>query len=151
MAGYVLRGLDNNAGFGTRLWGLTLEVARMVHQCRRPISNSCVVGSKSTIGLIRGETLWVCANSSGDRGGRARVRQHSGLPPSPAVEYRSRSQSYLPFIICSHSRVHSFWPFSAHAFIEGGTMYILQLLAYRDNKREEMASQCKIANWYPKK
>ena len=51
----------------------------MAHQsCRRPIANGCVVGSKSTIGLIRGETLWVGASISGDRGGRARVRQHSG-------------------------------------------------------------------------
>ena len=56
-----------------------LEVVRMVHQCRRPITNGCVVGSKSTIGLIRGETLWVGASSSGDRGGRARVRHHSGV------------------------------------------------------------------------
>jgi hypothetical protein len=47
----------------------------MAHQsCHRPIANGCVVGSKSTIGLIRGET-----SSSGDRGGRARVRQHSGV------------------------------------------------------------------------
>src|SRR6266851_9952668 len=27
----------------------------------------------------RGETLWVSASSSGHRGGRARVRQHSGV------------------------------------------------------------------------
>ncbi len=51
----------------------------MAHQCRRPIANGCVVGSKSTIGLIRGETLWVGASSSGDRGGPARIRQHSGV------------------------------------------------------------------------
>jgi hypothetical protein len=44
---------------------------------RRPIANGCVVGSKSTIGLIRGETLWVGASSIGDGGGRARVRQQS--------------------------------------------------------------------------
>jgi len=51
----------------------------MAHQCRRPIADGCVVGGKSTIGLIRGETLWVGASSSGDRGGRAHVRQHSGV------------------------------------------------------------------------
>ncbi len=51
----------------------------MVHQCRWPIANGCVVASKSTIGLIRGETLWVGASSSSDRGGRARVQQHSGI------------------------------------------------------------------------
>jgi hypothetical protein len=48
----------------------------MAHQCRPPIASDCVVGSKSTIGLIRGETLWVGASSSDDRGGRVRVRQH---------------------------------------------------------------------------
>src|SRR6266851_1276683 len=53
-----------------------LEVVRMAHRCRPPIANGCVVGSKSTIGLIRGETLWVGARTSGDRGGRARVWQH---------------------------------------------------------------------------
>jgi hypothetical protein len=31
----------------------------MAHQCRRPIPNGCVVGSKSTIALVRGEILWV--------------------------------------------------------------------------------------------
>jgi hypothetical protein len=51
----------------------------MAHQCRRPIANGCVVGSKLTIGLIRGETLWVGASSGSDRGGWARVRQHSGV------------------------------------------------------------------------
>jgi len=51
----------------------------MVHQCRRPIADGCVVGSKSTIGLIRGETLCVGASNSGDHGGRAHVRQHSGV------------------------------------------------------------------------
>ena len=51
----------------------------MAHQCRRLIANGCVVGSKSTIGLIRGETLWVGASSNSDRGGRAHVRQHSGV------------------------------------------------------------------------
>ena len=60
---------------GPGSWGLTLEVVRMAYQCRRPISNACVVGSKSTIGLIRGETLWVGARSSGDHGGQARVRE----------------------------------------------------------------------------
>ena len=51
----------------------------MAHQCRRPIANGCVVDSTSTIGPILGETLWVGASSSGDRGGRAHVRQHSGV------------------------------------------------------------------------
>jgi hypothetical protein len=51
----------------------------MAHQCRRPIANGCVVGSKSTIGLIRGETLRVGASSSGDGGQWAHVRQHSGV------------------------------------------------------------------------
>jgi hypothetical protein len=77
--GYILRGLDNNAGFGTGVMGLTLEVVRMAHQCRRPIANGCVLGSKSTIGIIRGETLWVGASSSSGRGGRAHVRQHWGV------------------------------------------------------------------------
>jgi hypothetical protein len=70
------------ADSGPGLWGLTLpvEVVRMAHQCRRPIANGCVVGSKSTIGLIWGERLWVGVGTSrsGDRGGRARVWQHSG-------------------------------------------------------------------------
>jgi len=63
----------------------------MAHQsCRRPIANGCVVGSQSTIRLIWGKTLWVGASSSGDRGGRARVRQHSGVVvvarrPSPVT------------------------------------------------------------------
>ena len=43
----------------------------MAYQCCPLIANGCVVGSKSTIGLIRGETLWVGASSSSDRGGRA--------------------------------------------------------------------------------
>jgi len=47
------------ADSGPALWGLMLQVIRMAHQCRCPIANGCVVGSKSTIGLIRGETLWV--------------------------------------------------------------------------------------------
>ena len=49
----------------------------MAHQCRRPIANGCVVDSKSTIGLIRGETLWVGASST-----VAVIvvgRQHSGV------------------------------------------------------------------------
>jgi hypothetical protein len=81
----------------------------MAHQCRRPIANVCVV-SKSTIGLIRGETLWVGANISGDGGWRARVRQHSGVV---AV-----ARGGIP----------------AYAFIKGETVYVLQLLGCRDNK-----------------
>ncbi len=38
-----------------------IEVVRMAHQCCRPIANGCVVGSKLTIGLILGETLWGAA------------------------------------------------------------------------------------------
>ena len=79
----------------------------MVHQCRPPIANGCVVDSKSTIGLIRGETLWVGASSSGDRGGRARVRQHSGVVAAARCGILVEV-SYLQFIICSHSPVHSF-------------------------------------------
>jgi hypothetical protein len=135
------------------LWGLTLEVVRMAHQCRRPIVNGCMVGSKLTIGLIRGETLWVGASSSGDPvmdgGGRARVRQHSGVVGVARGGIRSRSQSHLLFINCSHSRVHSFKSFSAHAFIKGGSVYVFQLLGRRDNKREDAASQCMMQHGNP--
>jgi hypothetical protein len=65
---------------------------------RRPIANGCVVGSKSTIGLIRGETLWMGAISSGDCGGRARVRQYSGVVAVARgwnMEYYVEVESYF--------------------------------------------------------
>jgi hypothetical protein len=87
----------------------------MAHQCRRPIANGCVVGSKSTIGLIRGETLWVGASSSSDRGGRARVRQHSGVVGvacgripvevtklSPGYNLFSLSRTFFLVFLCTH-------------------------------------------------
>src|SRR5712671_5654920 len=77
----------------------------MAHQCRQPIANGCVVGSKSTIGLIRGETLWVGASSSGVRGGRAAFGSSRRCRPRNT----GRGHSYLRFIICSHSRVPSFY------------------------------------------
>jgi hypothetical protein len=86
----------------------------MVHQCRRPITNGCVVGSKSTIGLIREETLWVGASSSGDRGGQARVRHHSGVVGvargripvevtklSPVYNLFSLSRSFFLVFLCT--------------------------------------------------
>ncbi len=85
----------------------------MAHQCRRPISNACVVGSKSTIELIQGETLWVGASSSGD-GGVARVRQHSGVVAvsrgkipvevtklSPVYNLLSLSRSFFLVFLCT--------------------------------------------------
>jgi hypothetical protein len=102
------------ADSGPALWGLTLEVVRMAHRCRPPIDNDCVEGSKSTIGLIRGETLCVGASSSGDRGGRARVRQHSGVVGvagggipvevtklSPVYNLFSLSRSFFLVFICT--------------------------------------------------
>jgi hypothetical protein len=79
----------------------------MAHQsCRRPIANGCVVGSMSTIGLIRGET-------SGARGGQARVRQHSGVVAvarggipveitklSPVYNLFSLSRSFILVFLC---------------------------------------------------
>jgi hypothetical protein len=81
----------------------------MAHEsCRRPIANGCVVGGKSTIGPIRGET-----SSSGDRGGRARVRQHSGVVAvarggipveitklSPVNNLFSLSRSFILVFLC---------------------------------------------------
>ena len=72
----------------------------MVHQSRRPIANGCVVGSKSTIGLIRGETAVLVVGG-----------QHSGVVGvARGIPDRRdrRGHSYLRFIICSHSRVPSF-------------------------------------------
>jgi hypothetical protein len=86
----------------------------MAYQYRRPTANGCVVGSKSTIGLIRGETLWVDANSSGDRGRRARVRQHLGVVGaarggilvevtklSPVYNLFSLSRSFFLVFLCT--------------------------------------------------
>ncbi len=53
--GYVLRGLDNNGGFGTGVMGANargVEVVRMAHQCHPPIVNGCVLGASRRSGLF---------------------------------------------------------------------------------------------------
>ena len=122
----------------------------MAHQCRRPIANGCVVGSKSTIGLIRGETLWVGASSSSDRGGRARVRQHLGVVRV--------ARGRIPVEVTKLSLVYNLFSLLRSVFLvflctcshKGGTVYVLQLLGCRDNKREDAASQCMMQNGYAK-
>ena len=86
----------------------------MAHQCRRLIANGCVVGSKSTIGLIRGETLWWVPAVLVNRGGWARVRQHSGVVAvarggipvevtklSPVYNLFSLSRSFFLVFLCT--------------------------------------------------
>ncbi len=48
--GYVLRGLDNNAGFGTGVM-----VVRMAHQCRRPIAMAAWWAASRRSGLFGGK------------------------------------------------------------------------------------------------
>ena len=112
--GYVLRGLDNNGRFGTVVMRSRLSEWRINVVRRLPMAACCVVGSKSTIGLIQGETLWVSASSSGDRGGRARIRQHSGVVGvargripveatklSPVYNLFSLSRSFFLVFLCT--------------------------------------------------
>jgi len=89
----------------------------MAHQCRPPIANGYVVGSKSTIGLIRGEILWVGTISSSDRGRRARVGSILGVVAiacggipievtelSPAYSWFSLSHSFI--LVFFYTRFH---------------------------------------------
>jgi hypothetical protein len=107
--GYVLRGLDNNGGFGTGV----MEANARGQNGASMSSPDCQwlrgrYDSKSTIGLIRGGTLWVGA-------GRARVRQHSGVVAvtrcgipvevtklSPVYNLFSLSRSFVLVFLCTH-------------------------------------------------
>jgi hypothetical protein len=115
--GYVLRGLDNNAGFETRVMGAN---ARDCQNGASMSSANCQwlrggqqVDDRAYSG---GNTLgWVGDSSTGDRGGRAHVRQHSGVVGvargripvevtklSPVYNLFSLSQTFFLVFLCTH-------------------------------------------------
>jgi hypothetical protein len=139
---YVLRGLDNNAGFGTRVMGAN---ARGCQNGASMSSADCqwLRGGKQVDdrAYSGGNTLVGASSSTGDRGGWARVRQHSGVVAvarggipvevtklSPVYDLLSLSRSFFLVFLCT-------------PFHKGETVYVLQLLGCRDNKREDVASQ----------
>ena len=81
--GYVLRGLDNNGRFGTGGMGAN---ARGCQNDASMSSADCQWlrgGQQVDNRAYSGGNTPVCAGSSGDRGRRARVRQHSGSRRRP--------------------------------------------------------------------
>jgi hypothetical protein len=83
-----------------------------------------------------------------DGGGRARVRHHSGVVGVVRGEILVKvTKLSLVYNLFSLSRSFFLVLLSTH-FHKGGTVYVLQLLGCRDNKRE-VASQCMMQNGNP--